>query len=125
MRGYPHQFWNDLSLDSRAKLMARQGYTSALAHDVRVIYQDDSDEPTDVPADGKTVGEIVTRGNIVMKEVSFQNNDFNIIHSFKNKTLIFSSFSESISEIRKQLEPHFVVATSGQEIWPLCTKMEV
>ena len=49
--------------------MARQGYTSALAHDVRVIYQDDSDEITDVPADGKTVGEIVTRGNIVMKEV--------------------------------------------------------
>ena len=72
MRGYPHQFWNDLPLDARAKLMACQGYTSALAHDVRVIYQDDSDEPTDVPADGKTVGEIVTRGNIVMKEVSFQ-----------------------------------------------------
>ena len=125
MRGYPHEFWNDLPLDARAKLMARQGYTSALAHDVRVIYQDDSDEPTDVPADGKTVGEIVTRGNIVMKEVSFQNNDFNIIHSFENKTLTFSSFSESISEIRKQLKLHLVVAISGQEIWPLCTKMEV
>lgn len=30
----------------------------------------DSDELVDVPKDGKTVGEIVTTGNIVMKEVS-------------------------------------------------------
>ena len=49
--------------------MARQGHEFATAQEVRVVYQDDSDELTDVPADGKTVGEIVTRGNIVMKEV--------------------------------------------------------
>lgn len=49
--------------------MARQGHAFSTAQEVRVVYQDDGDEFTDVPADGKTVGEIVTRGNIVMKEV--------------------------------------------------------
>ncbi len=49
--------------------MARQGHAFVTAQEVRVVYQDDSDELTDVPADGKTIGEIVTRGNIVMKEV--------------------------------------------------------
>lgn len=39
------------------------------AQEVRVVYQDDNEELTDVPADGMTIGEIVTRGNIVMKEV--------------------------------------------------------
>jgi hypothetical protein len=40
---------------------------------VRVVYPpkdgDVVEELVDVPWDGKTVGEIVTRGNIVMKEV--------------------------------------------------------
>ncbi|KAL5534450.1 hypothetical protein ACEPAG_912 [Sanghuangporus baumii] len=67
-RGYAQPFWKDISLEARAKFMARQGHAFATAQDVRVVYQDDSDELTDVPADGKTVGEVVTRGNIVMKE---------------------------------------------------------
>jgi hypothetical protein len=54
--------------------MARQGTSFATAQDVRVVYppKDDSTDAglVDVPRDGKTVGEIVTRGNIVMKEVS-------------------------------------------------------
>ena len=49
--------------------MARQGHAFATAQEVRVVYQDEADELTDVPADGKTIGEVVTRGNIVMKEV--------------------------------------------------------
>lgn len=49
--------------------MARQGHAFATALDARVVYQDESGELTDVPADGKTVGEVVMRGNIVMKEV--------------------------------------------------------
>lgn len=53
--------------------MARQGHAFAVAQEVRVVYQDESDELTDVPSDGKTIGEIVTRGNIVMKEVSIDN----------------------------------------------------
>lgn len=49
--------------------MARQGHAFATALEVRVVFQGDGDELVDVPADGKTIGEIVTRGNIVMKEV--------------------------------------------------------
>lgn len=53
--------------------MARQGNAFATAEDARVVYpypEGVEDGPLiDVPRDGKTVGEIVTRGNIVMKEV--------------------------------------------------------
>ncbi|KAG8936886.1 hypothetical protein FRC03_008623 [Tulasnella sp. 419] len=59
--------------------MARQGHAFATSDEVRVVYQprdtdahdDDSwldAELVDVPKDGKTLGEIVTRGNITMKE---------------------------------------------------------
>jgi hypothetical protein len=54
--------------------MARQGQSFATAQDARVIYppQDENDEEIrDVPKDGRTVGEVLMRGNIVMKEVSF------------------------------------------------------
>lgn len=59
----------EMSLHDRAKFIARQGHAFATAQEVRVVYQDDSGELTDVPEDGKTVGEVVMRGNIVMKEV--------------------------------------------------------
>jgi len=54
--------------------MARQGHAFATADDARVVYPTDGDLNAplrDVPRDGKTVGEIVTKGNIVMKEVCF------------------------------------------------------
>ena len=72
-RCYDHPSWNTFSLEDRAKLMARQGQAFATAQDVRVVLPPkDENDPVlvDVPKDGKTVGEIVTRGNIVMKEVS-------------------------------------------------------
>lgn len=56
-------------MDERARCMARQGHAFATADEVRVVLQTESDVLEDVPADGKTLGEIVTRGNIVMKEV--------------------------------------------------------
>lgn len=60
-----------LSLEERARLYARQGHAFATADEARVVYQGENQtELRDVPADGTTVGEIVTRGNIVMKEVS-------------------------------------------------------
>ena len=68
-RGYSQPYLKELSLHDRAKFIARQGHAFATAQEVRVVYQDDNNELTDVPADGKTVGEVVTRGNIVMKEV--------------------------------------------------------
>lgn len=58
--------------------MARQGHAFVTADEARVVYPPPPDvdfDPNapleDVPADGKTLGEIVTRGNIVMKEVSY------------------------------------------------------
>lgn len=73
---YPQETWSSLSLEERSKLMARQGHSFATAGDTRVVYRADEspkgpDELVDVPKDGKTMGEIVTRGNIVMKEVCF------------------------------------------------------
>src|SRR5882762_918638 len=53
--------------------MARQGQSFATAQEVRVVMSPkyDGDEVlVDVPKDGKSIGEIVTRGNIVMREVS-------------------------------------------------------
>jgi hypothetical protein len=60
-------------LEQRAKLLARQGHAFATAQEVRVVYPpgeaSGDRELIDVPRDGKTLGEIVTKGNIVMKEV--------------------------------------------------------
>ncbi|KAH7921787.1 acetyl-CoA synthetase-like protein [Leucogyrophana mollusca] len=70
-RCYDQPFWKDLPLDQRAKLMARQGQSFATAQEVRVVYppkHDGDQELVDVPKDGRTIGEIITRGNIVMKE---------------------------------------------------------
>ncbi|KAF8078465.1 AMP-dependent synthetase and ligase [Lyophyllum atratum] len=71
-RNYEQSLWSALSLEQRSKLMARQGHAFATAQEVRVVYQpgehSTEDELVDVPRDGKTLGEIVTRGNIVMKE---------------------------------------------------------
>lgn len=52
--------------------MARQGQSFATAQEVRIVVpaKDEKDDVlVDVPRDGKSIGEIVTRGNIVMKEV--------------------------------------------------------
>jgi acyl-CoA synthetase (AMP-forming)/AMP-acid ligase II len=73
MRAYEQPRWASMSLDERAKLMARQGHQFATALEVRVVHSE-HEQPSadliDVPRDGKTVGEIVTRGNITMKEAS-------------------------------------------------------
>jgi hypothetical protein len=62
-----------LPLEQRAKLLARQGHSFATAKEVRVVYlpgeKSNKEELIDVPRDGKTLGEVVTKGNIVMKEV--------------------------------------------------------
>jgi len=52
--------------------MARQGHSFATAQNVRVVHpprHENDQELVDVPNGGRAVGEIVTRGNIVMKEV--------------------------------------------------------
>ncbi len=59
----PQQHWRSLFHDERAKLMARQGVRFVMADGLRVV----DESMCDVPADGKTMGEVVMRGNIVMK----------------------------------------------------------
>ena len=56
--------WEDLPLAKRAQKMARQGVPHILAGDLKVV---DPETMLPVPTDGKTIGEIVLRGNTVMK----------------------------------------------------------
>jgi len=61
--------WKDLSVPERSYLMSRQGVGMITADEARVVGSfGHSDELVDVPADGVTMGEIVMRGNTVMKE---------------------------------------------------------
>jgi fatty-acyl-CoA synthase len=59
-----HQQWNDLDVAGRAQRNGRQGVRYQLQDTMAVI---DTETGRPVPADGKTVGEIVFRGNITMK----------------------------------------------------------
>ena len=56
--------WNELPLDDRARMKARQGVAYELEEDVAVL---DPVTSRPVPWDGQTQGEIGFRGNIVMK----------------------------------------------------------
>ncbi|UXC89907.1 acyl-CoA synthetase [Sphingobium sp. RSMS] len=55
--------WDDLPLEERARLNARQGVASMLQEAMRVL---DPLTMAPVPPDGETVGEIMFRGNIAM-----------------------------------------------------------
>ena len=59
-----HEEWNRLSLSERAGLKARQGVRYHVEEDVTVMNPETMER---VPADGQTMGEIMFRGNIVMK----------------------------------------------------------
>lgn len=59
-----HKDWNDLDIAEQAKLKARQGVRYH-AMDGLCVADPDTLEP--VPADGETLGEILMRGNMVMK----------------------------------------------------------
>jgi fatty-acyl-CoA synthase len=58
-----HPEWNDFEPERRAKLRARQGFPNVVACELRVV----DDEMSDVPPDAETMGEVVMRGNNVMK----------------------------------------------------------
>ncbi len=59
-----HSEWDDLPLDERAALKARQGVRYHVVEGLDVM---DPESMTSVPSDGKTIGEIMFRGNVVMK----------------------------------------------------------
>ncbi|MDD9908289.1 MAG: acyl-CoA synthetase [Ahrensia sp.] len=56
--------WADLDQDMRAQMKARQGVRYAMLEDAMVA---DPETMEPVPADGETMGEIMMRGNVVMK----------------------------------------------------------
>jgi fatty-acyl-CoA synthase len=56
--------WDDLAADQRALLKRRQGVPYPLQEAVTVI---DPETMREVPRDGETIGEVMFRGNIVMK----------------------------------------------------------
>jgi fatty-acyl-CoA synthase len=58
-----HPEWDELPLEDEARLLSRQGQTYNGADLVRVV----DEEMRDVAADGETLGEIVMRGNSVMR----------------------------------------------------------
>ena len=56
--------WDDLPADERARLKRRQGVPYPLQEAVTVL---DPETMIEVPRDGETIGEVMFRGNIVMK----------------------------------------------------------
>ena len=58
-----HDEWDDLPVDERARLNARQGVRY---HMLETLMVADPQTLEPVPADGKTLGEVFFRGNIVM-----------------------------------------------------------
>jgi fatty-acyl-CoA synthase len=56
--------WASLSLEARAELNSRQGICKQLEQAVAVL---DPETMQPVPADGETIGEIMVRGNVVMR----------------------------------------------------------
>ncbi|WMS44269.1 AMP-binding protein [Acuticoccus sp. MNP-M23] len=56
--------WDDKPLEDRARLKARQGVAYTLQESLTVK---DPDTMAETPFDGETIGEIMIRGNIVMK----------------------------------------------------------
>jgi len=60
----PQEEWAELSVDDRAELLARQGVRAPLQDEMMVA---DPETLVPVPKDGKTMGEIFMRGNLVMK----------------------------------------------------------
>ncbi len=56
--------WNDLDVETRTAMMARQGVAYHTLQEVMVA---DSESMTPVPRDGATIGELMLRGNTIMK----------------------------------------------------------
>jgi fatty-acyl-CoA synthase len=58
-----HEEWDVLPPEERARKKARQGVPYIIAEEMRVV----DDEMRDVPADASAMGEVIMRGNNVMK----------------------------------------------------------
>ena len=74
-----HQEWNDLGESEQASLKARQGVRYLPLESLAVM---DPKTMQPVPRDGKTIGEVMFRGNVVMK--GYLKNKAATDESFKN-----------------------------------------
>ena len=59
-----HEEWNELPFAEQAEIKARQGVRFPITEDIRLF---DPATGAEIPSDGKSMGEIVIRGNTVMK----------------------------------------------------------
>jgi fatty-acyl-CoA synthase len=59
-----HEEWNDLSITEQADMKSRQGVRYPMLEELVVM---DPENMQPVPKDGETIGEIMFKGNIVMK----------------------------------------------------------
>ena len=71
--------WDDADAEHRAKLKARQGAAMVMTGGMRIV---DMESRDDVPADGESIGEILIRGNTVMK--GYLKDNENTIESLKD-----------------------------------------
>ena len=129
--------WNHLPDEEKAQVKARQGVAYELQEDCLVLNPDTGEI---VPADGQTMGEIVMRGNIVMKgylkapedtkkafkEGWFWTGDIAVMHEDgyleirdRAKDIIISG-GENISsiEIEKTLFEHVAIAAAAVVAMP-------
>ena len=56
--------WSNLSIKEQADIKSRQGVSYVVQEGIKVVNQSSKE---DVPRDGKTIGEVLLRGNITMK----------------------------------------------------------
>ena len=59
-----HPEWNELDSSEQARLKARQGVVYSVQENMKII---DPETNKDVPKDGKSLGEVLIKGNITMK----------------------------------------------------------
>ena len=59
-----HPEWDDLPAEERARIRARQGVRNVLCDDMKVL---DAKTLMPLPADGRTMGEVMMRGSVTMK----------------------------------------------------------
>ena len=64
LQSAPQEEWKEKSKARQAELLSRQGVRFPMMEEVSVI---DNQTKKTVPSDGKTIGEIVTKGNTTMK----------------------------------------------------------
>ncbi|KAJ7597197.1 hypothetical protein C8J56DRAFT_773009, partial [Mycena floridula] len=119
--------WENMSSDDRSRIIARQGHGFATSEEMRVVHQG-SIPLVDVPKDGKTLGEIITRGESFLstyfKDPSatrsafeggyFHTGDLAVMHEDgsvaildrSKATILFSAFSQNILTMYTELSSH-------------------